>query len=158
MNSDDHIPVIKRKSVSIPKCKNRNIRRLIGNLGSSIRKMHTGYAQTVSVYSSYITDPILWLWIGTQKSYDVVHDITLSILMIRPRITGPGTQITYAERSSLPVESYNNYGESYNNSVESYNNYGESYNNSVESYNNPYNNSGESYNNSSNPYDELYPE
>lgn len=104
MNNDSPPPVIKRKSVTIPTYKSRNIRRLIGNLASSIRKMHTGYAQTVSAYSSYITDPILWLWIGTEKPYDIVTDITLSVLMIRPRQMQSQTQspiqITFAQESS----------------------------------------------------------
>lgn len=65
--------------------KNRNLRRLIGNLSSSIRKMNTGYNQTVSVYSSYITDPILWMWIGAPKSSDIVCDLSLSVLVIRDR-------------------------------------------------------------------------
>ena len=71
------------KKIVVPTYKNRNLRRLIGTLASSIRGMHTGYAQTVSMYSSYIVDPILWMWIGANKSYDLVVDITLSILVIR---------------------------------------------------------------------------
>lgn len=67
----------------VPTHKNRNLRRLIGNLASSIRKMHTGYAQTVSVYSSYVIDPVLWMWIGSRKSYDIVTDFGLSTLIIR---------------------------------------------------------------------------
>jgi hypothetical protein len=82
LNTDDQ-PIIKRKSVIIPTHKNRNLRRLIGNLSSSIRKMHTGYAQTVSVYSSYVIDPILWMWIGSPKNYDIVIDLSLSTLIIR---------------------------------------------------------------------------
>lgn len=71
------------KYVFIPTHKNRNLRRLMGNLSSSIRKMHTGYSQTVSIYSSYVIDPVLWLWIGSNKSYDLVTDITLSTFIIR---------------------------------------------------------------------------
>jgi len=67
----------------IPINKNRNLRRLIGNLASAIRKMHTGYAQTVSIYSSYVMDPILWMWIGSNKEYDIVADMSLSVLIIR---------------------------------------------------------------------------
>ena len=80
-NTDD--PIIK---VTIPIHKNRNLRRLIGNLASSIRKMHTGYSQTVSIYSSYVLDPVLWLWIGSYKDYDIVTDLSLSILIIRDKI------------------------------------------------------------------------
>jgi len=82
LNSDVNLTV-KKKLVSIPITKNRNLRRLIGNLSSGIRKMHTGYAQTVSVYSSYIVDPVLWMWIGSCKSYDIVGDIGLSTLVVR---------------------------------------------------------------------------
>lgn len=80
------LPIVnssRKKHVVIPNHTNRNLRRLIGNLSSSIRKMHTGYAQTVSIYSSYIIDPILWMWIGSLRNYDIVTDITLSILIIR---------------------------------------------------------------------------
>jgi len=73
----------KKKKIIIPTYKNRNLQRLIGTLASSIRSMHTGYSQTVSMYSSYINDPILWMWIGANKSYDLVVDITLSSLIIR---------------------------------------------------------------------------
>lgn len=63
--------------------RNRNLRRLLGNLASSIRRMHTGYTQTVSIYSSYIMDPILWLWIGSEDNEEVVSDMSLSTLVIR---------------------------------------------------------------------------
>lgn len=66
--------------------RNRNMRRLLGNLSSAIRKMHTGYTQTLSIYSSYITDPVLWLWIGaneTTNTTDVVADMSLSTIIIR---------------------------------------------------------------------------
>lgn len=77
--------IIKKRTVTLPTGKNRNLRRLIGNLSSSIRKMHTGYSQTVSIYSSYIIDPILWMWIGSNKDYDIVSDLSLSTLVIRSR-------------------------------------------------------------------------
>lgn len=67
----------------IPTSKNRNLRRLIGNLRSSIRRMYTGYEQTVSIYSSYVVDPILWMWIGSNKKYDIVSDMSLSTLIVR---------------------------------------------------------------------------
>jgi hypothetical protein len=72
-----------KKRISIPIQKNRNLRRLIGNLTSSIRKMGTGYIQTVSIYSSYVMDPLLWMWIGSNKSYDIVIDLTLTTLIFR---------------------------------------------------------------------------
>jgi hypothetical protein len=84
MNTDTEL-LMRKKTVNIPVSRNRNLRRLIGNLGSSIRRMHTGYAQTVSIYSSYITDPILWMWIGSSKSYDIVADMSLSTLIVRNR-------------------------------------------------------------------------
>lgn len=65
----------------IPNNKNRNLQRLIGTLSSSIRSMRTGYEQTVSIYSSYVIDPVLWMWIG--NSCDLVIDITLSTLVVR---------------------------------------------------------------------------
>lgn len=76
-----------KRRIIIPTHKNRNLRRLIGTLASSIRKMHTGYAQTVSVYSSYFFDPVLWMWVGSRKSYDIVTDITLSSFIIRQHST-----------------------------------------------------------------------
>ncbi|CAH6420192.1 Caspase [uncultured virus] len=85
-------PVIRKKQIVIPTHKNRNLRRLIGNLSSSIRKMHTGYAQTVSMYSSYVIDPVLWMWIGSDKSYDIVIDMTLSTFIIRNNISKPNSK------------------------------------------------------------------
>ena len=63
--------------------RNRNMRRLLGNLTGAIRKMHTGYTQTLSIYSSYIIDPVLWLWIGASDPVDVVVDMSLSTIIIR---------------------------------------------------------------------------
>jgi hypothetical protein len=82
LNNEDQ-PSITDDTVVIPTHKNRNLRRFIGNIASSIRKMHTGYVQTVSIYSSYVIDPVLWMWIGSKKNYDIVTDITLSILIVR---------------------------------------------------------------------------
>ena len=84
MGSDD----ISYTKITIPQHKNRNLRRLIGTLASSIRGMHTGYSQTVSMYSSYVVDPVLWMWIGSSKSSDLVIDISLSTLIIRDNSGG----------------------------------------------------------------------
>lgn len=59
---------------------NRNLQRLCYNLSSKI-KNSTGHNQTVSVYSSYIIDPVLWLWIG--NNIDIISDMSLSTLIIR---------------------------------------------------------------------------
>lgn len=67
----------------IPNRTNRNLKRLVGNLVGSIRSVHSGYAQTVSMYSSYVTDPILWMWIGSNKDYDISIDMSLSTLVVR---------------------------------------------------------------------------
>ena len=75
--------IVKGKKISIPRSKNRNLRRLVSNLMSSIKGMHTGFQQTVSIYSSYMVDPVLWLWIGSDKDHDVVCDTGLSTLIIR---------------------------------------------------------------------------
>jgi hypothetical protein len=56
----------------LPLIHNRNLQRLIGNLSSAIRTVHSGYQQTVSIYTSYIHDPVLWMWIGSHKSYDII--------------------------------------------------------------------------------------
>jgi len=63
--------------------KNRNLKHLIDNLSKEINILNTGYKQTISLYSSYIIHPILWLWIGTNKEYDIVSDISLSTLIVR---------------------------------------------------------------------------
>lgn len=71
---------------TIPNGKNRNLNRLIGNLSGAIRKispLNSGYSQTVSVYSSYQCDPIMWMWIGSNKPYDIVTDMTLTTLIVR---------------------------------------------------------------------------
>lgn len=82
MNEDSLI-----KDGILPNYRNRNLRRLMGNLTSSIRKMHTGYAQTVSIYSSYTIDPVLWMWVGSRRSYDIACDMSLTVLLIRPNET-----------------------------------------------------------------------
>lgn len=87
MNQD-----IKFNHKQIPNNINRNLRRLIGNLSGLIRSMQSGYSQTVSVYSSYIIDPVLWMWIGSNKSYDIVTDISLSTLIIRLSPTKDSTK------------------------------------------------------------------
>lgn len=74
------------KKENIPLTINRNLRRLAGNLSSSIRKFHTGYPQNVSIYSSYMIDPILWTWIGNPNSYDVIVDETLNNILVRETI------------------------------------------------------------------------
>jgi len=80
---DTNGPIIWKGDMSIPLHKNRNLRRLIGNISSSIRKLHTGYTQTVSIYSSYLIDPVLWMWIGSTHTYDIASDLTLTTLIIR---------------------------------------------------------------------------
>ena len=69
--------------ILINKNNNRNLRRLIGNIKSSIRKLHTGFSQSVSVYSSFIIDPLLWMWIGSNRDYDIKSESTLSTLIIK---------------------------------------------------------------------------
>lgn len=76
-------PEFTNDRISIPTYKNRNLRRLIGNITSNIRKKHTGYTQNVAIYSSYMIDPILWLWVGSNKDYDIVSDISLTTLAVR---------------------------------------------------------------------------
>lgn len=105
LNSDEE-PIIHRKSITIPINRNRNLRRLIGNLASSIRKMHTGYAQTVSVYSSYVIDPILWMWIGSHKSYDIVADMSLSVIIIRNNQFMSNLQIAAFKSENAMINPY----------------------------------------------------
>lgn len=70
-------------NLTIPNSRNRNLQRMVGYLNSSIKTYHTGYYQNVSIYSSYIMDPVLWDWIGSNKNYDIVPDPSLEILIIR---------------------------------------------------------------------------
>lgn len=79
------------KLLSDEKSRLRNLSKLINNLKSSIKNFHSGYYQTVSVYSSYIIHPILWTWIGSRKSYDIVSDLSLTVLTIRPLEKTPTT-------------------------------------------------------------------
>jgi hypothetical protein len=65
----------------LPLVHNRNLQRLIGNLSSAIRTVHSGYSQTVSIYTSYLQDPVLWMWIGSTKPYDIIS--TDSTIIIR---------------------------------------------------------------------------
>jgi hypothetical protein len=62
--------------------KNRNLYRMVQHLNAMIHKFGTGSIQTISVYSAYMTDPLLWMWLGPNS--DIVTDPTLSLLIIRP--------------------------------------------------------------------------
>ena len=63
--------------------KNRNLTTFIENISINIRKMYTGYPQTVSVYSSYVIDPILFTWIQSHNKYDIVTDMSGCVLVLR---------------------------------------------------------------------------
>ena len=67
----------------IPLSINRNLQRLTSNLSCNIRKLHTGYQQNVSIYSSYIIDPVLWTWIGNYNNYNITSDYTLNNIIIK---------------------------------------------------------------------------
>ncbi len=79
--NDNRIKEINGKIISLPH--NRNIKRIIDNLNNSIQKSYSGYNQTVSVYSSYQIDPIMWFWIGSNKNYEIITDLTLSTISVR---------------------------------------------------------------------------
>lgn len=61
--------------------KNRNLSRLAGRLIGSIRKENSEKPQTVSIYSSHMQDPVLWLWLGTDV--DVSCHPSITALVIR---------------------------------------------------------------------------
>lgn len=57
----------------IPVATNRNLNRFINNLSANIRAIQHEYRQNVSIYSSYIIDPILWFWITTAGNHKTVR-------------------------------------------------------------------------------------
>jgi len=61
---------------------NRNLDRLYKNLTSEIKSLYNGLLnsnnQTISIYSSYINDPILFLWIGCSSYNTLSIDSTFS--------------------------------------------------------------------------------
>jgi len=69
-------------TTTINKNSNRNLQRLISTIKNSIRKLDTGYHQSVSIYTSFIIDPLLWMWIGSNKNYNIITDSTLNTLII----------------------------------------------------------------------------
>lgn len=71
------------KKENIPLSINRNLQRLTSNLSCNIRKLHTGYQQNISIYSSYIIDPILWIWIGNHNNRDIITDYTLENIIVK---------------------------------------------------------------------------
>lgn len=71
------------KKENIPLSINRNLQRLTSNLSCHIRKLHTGYQQNISIYSSYVIDPILWMWIGNRNNRDITSDYTLESIIIK---------------------------------------------------------------------------
>lgn len=60
---------------------NRNLQRIRRELMSSIRKVYTSTEQSVSIYSSYVMDPVLWMWIGGLT--DIASNISMSTLVVR---------------------------------------------------------------------------
>jgi hypothetical protein len=54
----------------IPVATNRNLSRFINQLAANIRVIQHEYRQNVSIYSSYIIDPVLWFWI-TQPTVQI---------------------------------------------------------------------------------------
>ena len=65
------------------KCNDRNLQVMINKIKEDIDNVGSGYKQTISVYSSYIIHPVLWMWIGNDKTYDIVSDLSLTILILR---------------------------------------------------------------------------
>lgn len=61
----------------------RNLTNMINSLSNEINILQTGYTQTISLYSSYVINPVLWMWIGSVNNYDIVSDMSLSILILR---------------------------------------------------------------------------
>jgi len=79
MNSYDEFYA---KREHIPLSINRNLQRLTSNLSSNIRKLQTGYQQNISIYSSYIIDPILWMWLGNRNNHNIITDYTLDNIIV----------------------------------------------------------------------------
>lgn len=71
-----------KKEEHIPLSINRNLQRLTGNLSSNIRKLQTEYQQNISIYSSYVIDPILWMWLGNHNNHNIITDYTLDNIII----------------------------------------------------------------------------
>lgn len=65
------------------KNKNRNLNRFKTSIRHNIRRVRPDYDKFASIYSSYLTDPILWLWIGPDVKSDIVSDMSLSSLVCR---------------------------------------------------------------------------
>ena len=70
------------KKENIPLSINRNLQRLTSNMSCHIRKLHTGYQQNIAIYSSYIIDPILWMWLGNPHYYNISTDYKLENIII----------------------------------------------------------------------------
>lgn len=59
---------------------NRNLNRLKKEISSEIKKIYKGYYQTISIYSSYKIDPILWMWIGRKTDISINYDLNSIII------------------------------------------------------------------------------
>lgn len=82
LSSPFSISVVDGQTV-IPTTRNRNLHRLIKETTRSMRDVKKDHEEKIAIYSSYIVDPILWMWIGSKSKYDVVPDISGSALIIR---------------------------------------------------------------------------
>lgn len=60
-----------RVTAPVPVEFNRNLSRLCFNITNGINSHGTPIHQRVNVYSSYIIDPVLWLWIGSGYNLSV---------------------------------------------------------------------------------------
>lgn len=67
---------------NIPLSLNRNLQRLSNNLCTEIKKFNAGYNQNITIYSSYVIDPILWTWLGVSNDYDITTDYTLNKILV----------------------------------------------------------------------------
>lgn len=74
---------IHENDIYIPLKNNRNLNRLIHSIMNGINHHRPTNKQQVSIYSSYQIDPVLWLWIGSKKTYDITLDMSLSTFVIR---------------------------------------------------------------------------
>ena len=82
MNNLNKIKV-NSSDIYIPLYNNRNLSRLIRTIMNRINQQHSDTKQQVSIYSSYQIDPVLWLWIGSNRPYDISMNLSLSTFVIR---------------------------------------------------------------------------
>jgi hypothetical protein len=88
-------------TLPLPLAVNKNLSRFKGKISSKIRSLNTGYSQTISIYSSYIIDPVFSTWLYNFNR-DITTDYTLTTLILHEKSNNCGDlKLIQADNSDI---------------------------------------------------------